>query len=133
MNLFSDTDTRRSRPLRLTPMIDVIFLLVVFFLLAARFGAETTLDLSPAGAGGGIAGPPRLLEIGPEGLWLNGVAVSEAALADGALAARLAGPGGRLADEIVVLRPVAGADVQRLVAVAEALAASGLGRFVVVD
>lgn len=34
----------RRRP-SLTPMIDVIFLLVVFFMLAARFGAEGTRAL----------------------------------------------------------------------------------------
>jgi biopolymer transport protein ExbD len=126
--------TRRARPLRLTPMIDVIFLLVVFFLLAARFGTEAVLDLSPAG-GAVPTTPalPRLLEIGPDGLWLNGIALGDGTLADGSLAARLTGPEGEQAAEVVVLRPVAGADVQRLVAVAAALTEAGLSRLVVVE
>ena len=30
----------------LTPLIDVVFLLLVFFMLAAQFGRETALDLA---------------------------------------------------------------------------------------
>lgn len=140
---------RRARPLRLTPMIDVIFLLVVFFLLAARFGSEAVLDLSTAGGEAPAPGQPRLLEVGPEGLWLNGVPLPEAALADGRLADRLAGLGAAgpgatggggtgdseaaSASAVIVLRPVGGADVQRLIDIAGILAEAGFPRLVVVE
>lgn len=42
----------RRRP-SLTPMIDVVFLMLIFFMLASRFGQETTL---PLGAAGGDSG-----------------------------------------------------------------------------
>jgi biopolymer transport protein ExbD len=107
-------------------MIDVVFLLLVFFMLAARFGAEGGLRLDLAGQGGGYSGPPRLVDVLPEGVRLNGVAQDLAAVV-AALPALMAAP-----DDIVVLRPRAGASVQRLVAVSEALAAAGFARVVVV-
>ena len=117
----------RRRP-SLTPMIDVVFLLLVFFMLAARFGVEGTLRLDLAGQGGAedYAGPPRLIDVLPEGQRLNGVAVDmPALLAD--LPALMDSPA-----DILVLRPRDGAPLQRLVTVAEALAAAGLTRVVVV-
>jgi biopolymer transport protein ExbD len=62
----------RRRP-SLTPMIDVVFLLLVFFMLAARFGQEGALDLRIAASGGADwQGPPRLVRIEVEGFRLNG-------------------------------------------------------------
>jgi biopolymer transport protein ExbD len=62
----------RRRP-SLTPMIDVVFLLLVFFMLAARFGQEGALDLRIAGGTGtSWQGPPRLVQIETEALRLNG-------------------------------------------------------------
>lgn len=70
----------RRRP-SLTPMIDVVFLLLVFFMLAARFGQEGALDLR---IGGGAVtewqGPPRLVQIADDGLILNGQVVTQEAL-----------------------------------------------------
>ncbi|MCC5999361.1 MAG: biopolymer transporter ExbD, partial [Pararhodobacter sp.] len=83
----------RRRP-RLTPMIDVVFLLLIFFMLAARFGQEITLPLGTGGGDGGTPwqGPPRLVEFAPGGaLWLNGVPVSARALPE-ALAPLTAAP-----------------------------------------
>ena len=40
---------RPARRPSLTPMIDVVFLLLVFFMLAARFGQDTRLPMSTAG------------------------------------------------------------------------------------
>ncbi len=110
----------RRRP-SLTPMIDVVFLLLVFFMLAARFAIETSLPLAAAGgAASEWSGPPRVVTVAPDAVALNGVPVAEDALAE-ALAPLLAAPG-----DLVVLRPVEGADAGRIVAVAERLAASGL-------
>ena len=38
--MFHFAPARRSRKPSLTPMIDVVFLLLVFFMLAARFGRQ---------------------------------------------------------------------------------------------
>ena len=121
-------DRPRRRP-DLTPMIDVVFLLLVFFMLVSRFGVDRVLPLVPAqaGQGAGYAGPPRLVDIAPGGLRLNGVAIAPEALAQG-LAGLMASP-----DDLVVLRAVDGADVQALVAVMDVLSAAGLSRLVLVE
>lgn len=67
----------RRRP-SLTPMIDVVFLLLVFFMLAARFGQDGALDLRIAGTGTTEwQGPPRLVQVGEDGLRLNGMGMAE--------------------------------------------------------
>lgn len=116
----------RRRP-SLTPMIDVVFLLLVFFMLASRFGGESGLRLSAAIPGQGVAwsGPPRLVEVGPAGeTRLNGVALASASLA-AALAPLLGSP-----DDAVVLRARGGASLQDLVATADQLRAAGIRQLI---
>lgn len=49
-------------------MIDVVFLLLVFFMLAARFGMDTTLSLATVPTGvSTYNGAPRLIEVAPNG------------------------------------------------------------------
>lgn len=112
---------RRRRGLNLTPMIDVVFLLLVFFMLVSRFGQLDGVPLALAGgAAPGWSGAPRLVDVRPDGLSLNGTALDEAALiAD--LRRLMPAP-----DAPVVLRPQDGADVQRLVAVIDLLRAAGI-------
>lgn len=119
-------DRPRRRP-NLTPMIDVVFLLLVFFMLVSRFGVDRVLPLSMAGGGGGWSGPPRLVEVVPGGLALNGAPVEADALAD-ALVPLMPGP-----DAPVVLRARDGAPLQALVAVMETLGAAGFSRLVLVE
>ena len=57
----------RRRRMSLTPMIDVVFLLLVFFMLAARFGVEGSVALTVGSGGAAYEGPPRLVEISPDG------------------------------------------------------------------
>ena len=120
---------RRARRPSLTPMIDVVFLLLVFFMLAARFGGDAALPIAAAGgSASGYEGPPRLVAVSAGGtLALNGQAV---ALDE--LAARLA-PLMEAPDDMVVLRPRGDATVQDMVTVAERLRAAGLTRLVVVE
>ncbi|MDP2062521.1 MAG: biopolymer transporter ExbD [Phaeovulum sp.] len=128
--MFAFGQRRARRRASLTPMIDVVFLLLVFFMLASRFGSEAGLTLAVANPGQGAAwsGPPRLVEIAEGGaLWLNGVPLAPEALA-GALAALMQRPG-----DAVVLRARDGAEVQDLVSVAEALHAAGLTRLMLVQ
>ncbi len=75
----------------------------------------------------GYAGPPRLIDIAPETLALNGVAVDAAEL-PAALAPLMQGP-----DDIIVVRPRDGASVQRLIDVVETLRAAGLSHLAIVE
>lgn len=118
---------RRRRHPSLTPMIDVVFLLLVFFMLAARFGNDRALPLPLAGSGAGYQGPPRLVEILPEAVLLNGRAIGLDAL-PGALAALMATPG-----DAIVLQGRDGADLQRVIDVARRLTAAGLPSLVLVE
>jgi biopolymer transport protein ExbD len=125
---FTVAPPRRPRRANLTPMIDVLFLLVVFFLLAARFEAAGAIAVAPAaGVEAAWSGPPRLVTVTPDALLLNGRPVAEAALA-AALAPLVSGP-----DDMVVLRAAEGATLQRLVAVIEALGAAGFGNLALVE
>lgn len=117
----------RRRRMSLTPMIDVVFLLLVFFMLAARFGIEGAIGLTAGWAGQVYQGPPRLVEVLPDEVRLNGHAVDQDGLAD-ALGALMATP-----DDTVVLRARGGADVQRLVDVMEALRTGGIARLALVE
>jgi biopolymer transport protein ExbD len=115
----------RRRP-SLTPMIDVVFLLLVFFMLAARFGIGGSVPVTQPGSVA-YEGPPRLVTVAPGGVALNGVPLDDAALAD-ALA-----PLVTASDDAIVLRPAEDADLQRLVDVMEVLRAAGFTRLVVVE
>ena len=124
---------RPRRRMSLTPMIDVVFLLLIFCMLAARFGQESALDLAGGGAGGatggaqGWTGPPRLVEFAPDRLWLNGNPLPEAALSD-ALAPLMSTP-----DDPVILRPQGAASLQRLSDLSERLHAAGIRRLVLME
>ncbi|WP_138466239.1 biopolymer transporter ExbD [Poseidonocella sp. HB161398] len=120
---------RRSRRPSLTPMIDVVFLLLVFFMLASRFGMDMQIPLGLGGSGGAErwSGPPRLVQIEPDSLALNGVA-----MAAPELVAALSGLTETPADP-VVLRAGEEADVQRLVEVMETLGAAGFSNLVLVE
>ena len=60
-----NTIVRRRRP-SLTPMIDVVFLLLIFFMLVARFGVDKVIGInlpSALGQSYQYEGAPRLVEI----------------------------------------------------------------------
>lgn len=125
--MFSFALPRTSRKPSLTPMIDVVFLLLVFFMLSARFGQDFALPLSTAGRDVPYQGPPRLIDIRASDLALNGTPTQLEALSAG-LAPLMQSP-----DDPVLLRPGAGADVQALVRVIDALRAAGLTQLIVVE
>ncbi len=118
---------RRLRRPSLTPLVDVVFLLLVFFMLVARFGIEAALPLDPASGGGVWEGPPRLIDLGAGPPRLNGVPVPVEALT--AEVGRLAAS----PDDPVVLRTGPGADVAALAEVLGRLRAAGHRRLVVME
>ena len=118
---------RRGFRLSLTPMIDVVFLLLVFFMLAARFGTDDAIDISTATSGGAYDGAPRLVTIAPEAIRLNGTSVPLEALA-GDLSPLM-----QTSDDVVALRPVGGVPLQGLVDVMTTLREAGIANLVVVE
>ena len=109
---------RAGSLISLTPLIDVVFILVIFFMLASSFVDWRSIDLSvPAGAATGTAEDGALLvEVRADGLRLSGEPVT----LDG-LAARIA----EAPDRHVLVRPAPLVGVQRVVAVLDRLAAAG--------
>lgn len=121
----ADLQTNHRRRANFTPMIDVVFLLLIFFMMISRFGDSHALPLALAGQGGATwPGAPRLVTISGDGPQLNGAPVALADLA-GALVPLMTAP-----DDPVVLRPAAGVPLQSLVDVIQVLRHSGLTRLV---
>ncbi|UWQ56161.1 ExbD/TolR family protein [Leisingera caerulea] len=122
-----DPPAKPRRKPSLTPMIDVVFLLLVFFMLASRFGMEAVLDLPLAGQGGTYTGPPRLIGIGPNNLDINGVPVAGSNLTQ-ALAPLMETPA-----DMLVLRGRGKASLQRITDVTALLRQAGFTNFVLVE
>jgi biopolymer transport protein ExbD len=108
-------------------MIDVVFLLLVFFMLASQFGHDRALPLTVGGPAAAYTGPPRLVEITPNALRLNGIEVTL-----DAITARLSDLT-QSPEDVIVLRPEAEADLQRLIDVAAALNRAGFTQLAVVE
>ena len=125
--MFDFAPARAHRRPSLTPMIDVVFLLLIFFMLAAQFSRDTVLPLTAGAAGGSYQGPPRLVAIGAETLRLNGIETDLAAL-PGALAPLTASP-----EDTIVLRSDEDASLQRLVDVMQALREAGFENLALVE
>lgn len=126
--MFAFAAPRQRRKPSLTPMIDVVFLLLVFFMLASQFGHDTALPVSSSGAAGSsYSGPPRLVDIGVDDLRLNGVEVTQGALEE-KLAELVESDG-----DLVILRGSDAATVQRMIDVAQSLRAAGFTNLSVVE
>src|SRR5690606_37876251 len=70
---------RRRRPLSLTSLIDVIFLLLLFFMLSSTFSRFSEIELQGgrAGASASAAAPGILVRIDEAGGWnINGEATA---------------------------------------------------------
>lgn len=68
---------RRKRVLSLTSLIDVIFLLLLFFMLSSTFSNYADIDLAVATSGASTSNaPPLLLKLSHDRLRLNGKDVS---------------------------------------------------------
>ncbi|SFK10990.1 ExbD/TolR family protein [Celeribacter neptunius] len=120
-------EPRRRHRMSLTPMIDVVFLLLVFFMLASRFGVPGQVPLSLGGGSASYSGPARLITVEADGLELNGVGQSQEAV--------LAALPGLTAtqDDMIVLQAGDGVSLQRLMAVMQWLGTAGYGNLVLVE
>lgn len=118
---------RHPRRMSLTPMIDVVFLLLIFFMLASRFGTDAILPITGGaeGAGGEWQGAPRLVDVTPDGVLLNGQPAAEGQLA-AQVGALLPEPGAA-----VILR--ADAPLQRLVTVMDLLRDGGVTNLILIE
>lgn len=116
----------RRKP-SLTPMIDVVFLLLVFFMLASRFGMDQVIAMPLASAGGTAESPaPKLVDVLPELTRLNGIdRPLEKVIAE--LRTLGATP-----TDVIVLRSRDEASIQRVVEVSEALRDAGFANLVLV-
>ncbi|MFN3938617.1 MAG: biopolymer transporter ExbD [Gemmobacter sp.] len=99
---------RRRRPLSLTSLIDVIFLLLLFFMLTSVFDRHGDLPFMAAGGGmpSDTGSAPAFLRVTPDALVLNTTAVDLAGLA-----AALENVGAPL----VLVAPAGNVTAQRLV------------------
>jgi biopolymer transport protein ExbD len=114
----------RRRPLiSLTPLIDVVFILLIFFMLASSFLDWRSIALNAparATAGSSVEGA-FLVELRPDGLRLAGESLSL-----DQLTARI---GERLAqrpEQRVLVKPTAGVALQEAVSVLDRLIATGV-------
>lgn len=108
----------RKRVLSLTSLIDVIFLLLLFFMLTSTFSQKAELALLAAGSAAPGSSPPAFVRLSPDAVLVNGrpaawdaVVAEVAGLKPAVVLVSLAGPvtAQRLADLLAVLRglPVA--------------------------
>ena len=116
------------RPLGLTPLIDVVFLLLLFFMLASTFQKYGEIDLVTAGTGAGVvpADRPLLVRLHEDGsIDVNALAVQLDDLAD-ALEDAIANDERR-----VLVQAREGAPTQGLVDVLERVRELGIKRVMV--
>lgn len=122
----------RARPplrISLTPLIDVVFILLVFFMLATNFLDWRAIRLGSASAGpGGTMTGALLVEVTPQGPRLAGAAVSLEALD-----ARLAQAAGADPAPRVLVMPRGGVTTAALVAMLDRLDAAGVTRITLVE
>jgi biopolymer transport protein ExbD len=73
---------KKHRAISLTPLVDVIFLLLLFFMLSSTFTQFGQVEIgAPAAAGGSKALPKAILMVEPDRLRLNGKTIAPVDLA----------------------------------------------------
>jgi len=117
---------RRRARVSLTPLIDVVFILLVFFMLASSFLDWRSIRVTSAETGGapapGMVGA-MLVEVRPEGVRLSGQP-----MAPDDLAARLAARIETHPETRVLVRPAGGVEMQRVVDLLDRLSAAGIAK-----
>jgi|FEC22Drversion2_1045045.scaffolds.fasta_scaffold00009_73 biopolymer transport protein ExbD len=120
----------KRRGTGLTALIDVVFLLLLFFMLASTFSRFAIVEVALGGrAGVAPAADVVAVLLGVDGegnLHVNGARVGPEALAE-ALRAATGGEPAR-----ILVRPVAGASVQDIVRALERARSAGVGDVILV-
>lgn len=106
---------RRTRRLSMTSLIDVIFLLLLFFMLTSTFTKFAEVKLTSASAGGAAQSqedqtPPLFVKLEQDSLSLNAAPVTMTALAKAIMDAK-----GDADAQRVMISMAAEADAQRLI------------------
>ncbi|MEL6218955.1 MAG: biopolymer transporter ExbD [Pseudomonadota bacterium] len=114
---------RRRLRISLTPLIDVVFILLVFFMLASSFLDWRSIRLSAAPSGGPATGVEGALLVE---LTANGVRLSGERMDLATLSVRLEGHLERAPEQRVLVRPAPAVDMQRMVQVLDSVAAAGV-------
>ncbi|WP_425405834.1 ExbD/TolR family protein [Hwanghaeella sp.] len=121
--MLAKAQPRRRNLISLTPLIDVVFILLVFFMLASNFLEWRSINLNaPAeasGRGSSIEGT-LLVEIRNDGLRLSGKPISVKELAT-----RIAGQIEKSPDRGIFVKPAPAISLQETVAVLDVLAGAG--------
>jgi len=117
---------RRKRLVSMTPLIDVVFILLLFFMLVSNFQQWRTMPLNLAGQNSGPAAlePMFSVHIGRAGtLMLNETPVAPAELT--AILTKQIAPG---ANPRVLVETDESTDLQTLVQVIDSISATGIDR-----
>jgi len=122
-SLRAATDGRRRALISLTPLIDVVFILLVFFMLASSFLDWRAIDLDPparAGAANALTGA-MLVDVRTNDLRLSGEILPLNQIVE-----RLKQVAGAHPDRAIVVRPADGVSLQRTIRVLDRLVGSGM-------
>ncbi len=122
-SLLAATEHRRRNLISLTPLIDVVFILLVFFMLASSFMDWRSVRLTPpamTGGGTDLAGT-MLIDVRADDLRLSGQV-----LALGDIVRRMGDIVRRKPGQVVIVRPAPGVSLQRTINVLDRLGAAGV-------
>lgn len=123
--LLTQGTTRRRSHISLTPLIDVVFILLLFFMLSSTFAPITALDLSAKTQGAGVTSPKiGVLIIGVinKDQWI--IEGQTLALKDQRLRSRL--ERAKTDEQTVLVQAEANANVQDLVSALSFLQSQGI-------
>ncbi|TQV76302.1 ExbD/TolR family protein [Denitrobaculum tricleocarpae] len=114
---------RRRQLISLTPLIDVVFILLVFFMLASSFLDWRSIELNTPGTsqGGERLEGTLLIDIRPDGLRLSGETLSPEALILRVVELLAKDPERR-----ILVRPADGVVMQETVTLLDSLSAAGV-------
>lgn len=123
LSLAVPTDSRRRNLISLTALIDVVFILLVFFMLASSFLSWRAIGVETPGQGaaGAAMEGALLIEVREDGLRLGGETIS----LDGVVR-KVSEVLARKPDGRILVRPGDGVAVQEVVSVLDRLAGAGI-------
>lgn len=114
---------RRRQIISLTPLIDVVFILLVFFMLASSFFDWKAVSLSTPTLGTSASNnePPIVIDLSGTGLRISGSPLEQTQLA-----ARIADDRAKSPERPIVIRPATGVPVQDVVDLLDLLASANV-------